>query len=245
MIIVNGHSLNVETHGPADGPAVVLLHHGLGSIQAWICQIPALVQAGCRVVAYDRWGYGKSAPRPGTLDPDFPEDLADLLEILNGLNIERAALVGHSDGGTIALYFAAQHPQRVTRLASVAAHVYVENKMQPGIAGVRQAFLKDERFRNGLRLAHGEKFEAVFDYWFSGWTRPENASWDMRPALTGIGCPTLVVQGLEDEHATPQHARDLAAAIPGAELWLVPGARHMLPQEQPEEFNSRLLDFIK
>jgi pimeloyl-ACP methyl ester carboxylesterase len=245
MLKVNGHSLNLETHGPADGPPVVLLHHGLGSIQAWKYQIPALVQAGWRVVVYDRWGYGKSAPRPGTLAPDFQEDLADLLEILNGIKIERTALVGHSDGGTIALYFAAQHPQRVTCLVSVAAHIYVENKVQPGIAGVRQAFLKDERFRSGLRRAHGDKFEALFDYWFTGWDCPENASWDMRPALKGIGCPTLVVQGLEDEHATPQHARDLAAGLPGAELWLEPGAGHMLPQEQPEKFNARLLEFIR
>jgi len=109
---------------------------------------------------------------------------------------------------------------------------------------VRQSFLSDERFRNGLRRAHGDKFEAVFDYWYSGWIRPENLGWDMRPVLNRIACPTLVVQGLEDEHATPQHARDLAAGIPGAELWLVPGARHMFPQEQPEMFNQRLLAFL-
>ena len=58
-----------------------------------------------------------------------------------------------------------------------------------------------------------------------------NSSWDMRPILRQIGCPTLVVQGEADEHATPQHARDIADGIPGAELWLVPGAGHMLPQE--------------
>jgi pimeloyl-ACP methyl ester carboxylesterase len=244
MLLLNGHLLNVETNGPVEGPAVVLLHHGLGSVQAWKCQVPALAQAGYDVVAYDRWGYGKSAPRPGVLAPDFQEDLADLLEIMNRLEIERAALVGHSDGGTIALYFAAQQPQRVTCLVSVAAHIYVEKTMQPGIAGVRGTFMEDERFRNGLRRAHGDKFEAVFDYWFSGWARPENLSWDMGPALKGIACPTLVVQGLQDEHATPQHARDLAAAIPGADLWLEPGVGHMLPQEQPEKFNSRLLEFI-
>jgi pimeloyl-ACP methyl ester carboxylesterase len=242
---VNGHSLNVETHGPADGPVVVLLHHGLGSVQAWTGQVPALVQAGYRVVVYDRWGYGKSAPRPGVLSPDFQADLADLRDILHLLQIEQAALVGHSDGGTIALHFAAQYPARLTCLVSVAAHIYVEDKMQPGIAGVHQAFIQDERFRSGLRRVHGEKFEAVFDYWFSGWARPENLSWDMRPTLKGIACPTLVVQGLEDEHATPRHARDLAAEISGAELWLVPEAGHMFPQEQPEKFNQRILAFLR
>jgi pimeloyl-ACP methyl ester carboxylesterase len=63
--------------------------------------------------------------------------------------------------------------------------------------------------------------------------------------LSKIVCPSLVVQGEEDEHATPQHARDLAASIPKAELWLVPSARHMLPQEDSELFNPRLLDFLE
>ena len=66
----------------------------------------------------------------------------------------------------------------------------------------------------------------------------------MRPTINQIACPTLIVQGLDDEHATAQHARDIAAAIPGAELWLVPGAGHMLPQDFPEEFNQRMLKFL-
>ena len=69
--------------------------------------------------------------------------------------------------------------------------------------------------------------------------------WDIRETLRRIQCSTLVVQGMEDEHATPQHAIDLAQAIPGAELWLVPGAAHMLPQEEPHAFNERLLEFVK
>ncbi len=243
-VIVNGHFLNVETNGPATGPAVVLLHHGLGSVRAWKSQVPALARAGFRVVAYDRWGFGKSAPRPGVLTPDFQTDLDDLREIMLTLHIEQAVLVGHSDGGTIALLYAAQYSERLAGLVSVAAHIYIENAMKPGITGVRQAFLQDEHFRSGLRRVHGDKFEAVFDYWYSGWTRPENLGWDLRPILKRIACPTLVVQGLEDEHATAQHARDLAGGIPGAELWLVPGANHMLPQEQPEMFNQKLLTFL-
>ena len=55
-MLVNGHDLYVERHGPEDGPAVLLLHHGLGSVRAWKEQIPVLVQAGYQVVAYDRSG---------------------------------------------------------------------------------------------------------------------------------------------------------------------------------------------
>jgi pimeloyl-ACP methyl ester carboxylesterase len=242
---INGHRCYVEDQGSAGGPVVVLLHHGLGSTRAWKRQVPALTAAGYRVIAYDRWGYGQSDSRPALDLPHFEIDRLDLEALLNLRGVARAALVGHSDGGTLALYFAARHPERAAALITVAAHIYIEPSMAPGIETVRQAFETDARFRDGLRRAHSENLEAVFRNWYTGWRRPENLTWDMRPLLGQIVCPTLIVQGLEDEHATPQHARDLAAGIPNAELWLVSEARHMLPQEMPEKFNLRILDFLK
>jgi pimeloyl-ACP methyl ester carboxylesterase len=250
---VNGGALYVETHGPEEGPAVVLLHHGLGSVQAWKEQIPALAEAGFRVIAYDRRGYGQSSPRSmrggaslqANFQPLFTSDREDLHALLGALGIKRAALVGHSDGGTIALYFAADHPERTTHLVTAAAHIYVEEKMGTGIDGVREAYETSERFQEGLRRAHGYQAGAVFEGWYTGWRRPENLTWDMRPVLAGITCPALVVQGTEDEHTTPQHARDIAASIPTAELWLEPGAGHMLPQEMAKVFNRRVVEFLR
>ncbi len=244
-MLINGHDLHVERHGPQDGPSVVLLHHGLGSVRAWKEQVPLLTQAGWQVIVYDRWGYGSSEPRPSLDLPSFTTDLADLQAILEEFSLMQTALVGHSDGGTIALYFAAQHPHLVSCIVVVAAHIYLEPKMKPGILGISQAYGQDERFRQGLRHAHGEKYESTFHNWFDGWQRMEPFSWDMRPTLARIHCPVLVVQGEHDEHATPQHARDIAAAIPGAELWLLPEAGHMLPQEHAEIFNIRLLQFLE
>jgi pimeloyl-ACP methyl ester carboxylesterase len=243
-MLVNGHNLLVEQHGPQNGPVVVLLHHGLGSLMAWKEQIPVLVNAGWHVIAYDRWGYGGSDDRPALDLPDFASDLADLQAILAVTGTQQAALVGHSDGGTIALYFAVHYPKIVTCLVLVAAHIYVELKMEPSIIAIKQAFDHDERFRHGLHRAHGEKYPSTFRNWFDGWHRMDSLSWDMRPILSQIRCPTLVVQGKQDEHATPQHARDIAAAIPGAELWLLTGACHMLPQEHADQFNPRLLEFL-
>ena len=245
IVFVNGHNLHVEISGPETGSPVVLLHHGLGSSKAWRGQVPALVQAGYRVITYDRWGYGESDARVGLDLPSFSIDLKDLSGVLDQFEIRRAVLVGHSDGGTIALYFAALKPERVSCLVIVAAHVYIEPKMESGILGVQQAFMTDEHFRAGLRYAHGDKYEMVFSNWFNGWYTPKAIEWDMRPVLSQIRCPGLVVQGEEDEHATPQHAKDIAAAIPGADLWLHPGARHMLPQENIAEFNTKMLQFLK
>ena len=242
---VNGRNLYVEQYGARDGQAVVLLHHGLGSIGAWKAQLPAMAAAGCRVVAYDRWGYGRSDLRPSFSAPHFEEDVADLHELLSRLGLARPVLLGHSDGGTIALYFAARYAEQVNSLIVVAAHIYVEDRMRPGIEALRQAYEKDVRFRQSLQRQHGDQTDAVFSNWYSGWVRPASLAWDMRPLLGSIACPALVVQGKEDEHATPQHAQDIAAGIPKAQLWLVDGAHHMLPQEMPDVFNRRALDFLE
>ena len=116
--------------------------------------------------------------------------------------------------------------------------------MEPGILGIKNAFTHDRRFREGMRRVHGEKFESTFNNWFEGWHNPAALSWDMRPVLSEIRCPALVIQGSEDEHASSQHAVDIADHIPDAALWLVPGVKHMLPQEIPEDFNNRVIDFL-
>lgn len=244
MVEIGGRSINAEIYGPEDGDAVVLLHHGLGSTRSWKEQIPFFAGAGLRVLAYDRWGYGASDPRDGLGIPWFEQDVADLEMLLDYLEIHQAHLVGHSDGGTIALYFTAQQPQRVNRLVTIAAHVYVEEKMEPGIHALAAAYIPDERLRRGLERAHGAKADQVFRNWYEGWRTEENRTWDMRSLLKTVQAQVLVIQGSLDEHATPQHAADLAEALPQAELWLVPGAGHMLPQENADVFNPRVLQFL-
>ena len=201
-IVVNGHKLYIEQTGPENGPAVVLLHHGLGSVSAWRAQVPILAGAGYRVVVYDRWGYGESDSRPGLDVPSFSTDVRDLECLLEQIGIQHAALIGHSDGGTIALYYSAQQPLKVSCLVSVAAHIYIETKMEPGIMDIRRAFETDERFRLGMQFAHGEKYIEVFQNWYKSWYQPDMLAWDMRLLLGKIICPALIVQGDADEYAT-------------------------------------------
>lgn len=244
-MLINNRHIHIETAGPADGHPLVLLHHGLGSTRAWRKQVPILVEAGYYVLVYDRWGYGRSEERTHLEVPSFEDDLVDLDAILAAHFLQSPTLIGHSDGGTIALYYAAQYPKKVSALVTIAAHIYLEPKMEPGIQNIRQAFEQDFRFREGLRRVHGEKFETVFNNWFNGWHTPKAQDWDMRPLLSQITCPTLVIQGEDDQHATPQHARDIADSISNSNLWLVPEAEHMLPQENSDIFNPRVLEFLK
>jgi pimeloyl-ACP methyl ester carboxylesterase len=247
MMYVNsrGHTIYYELHGAKNGPVVVLLHHGLGSTYSWETQIPALVKAGCCILVYDRWGYGSSDWRDSLSVPDFNEDVNDLRVLFEHLRITKASLIGHSDGGVVALKFAARYPERIVRLVVVAAHIYVEEKMVTGIMNIRDAFRMEKRFQEGMQRIHGDKAGQVFNNWFDGWVKESNLNWDLRPALEAVSQPVLVVQGMEDEHAMPQHAIDLANALPNSELWLLEGAPHMLPQENADIFNRKALEFLK
>lgn len=241
---LDDHEIFYQEYGRAEDPAVVLLHHGLGSTYSWKEQNDPLVEAGFRVVAYDRWGYGRSSSRDSLDLPHFEQDQKDLMGLMDSLGLDRPVLVGHSDGGTLALYFAAAHPGRVRALAVIAAHIYVEERMQESIHEVWKSYTDRTRLREGLRRLHGEKVDQTFYNWFNGWVGPENSRWDMRPLLGAICCPALVIQGTEDEHATTSHAEETAAGIPGAELLIVPGGGHMLPQEQADFINVQLLSFL-
>ena len=244
MLRVNGHELFLREAGPADGRLVVLLHTGLGSTADWRDHLGALASRGYRAVAYDRWGYGRSAQRAQFAPPHFQADVDDLTALLGALGRSRAALVGHSDGGTIALDMAARHPERVAALVVVAAHVYVEVKTVAGIRALQSRHACDPAMSAALLRRHGPKAGPLAEAWFRAWSRPEAWLWDMRARLGAVRCPTLVVQGEADEFATVTHARRIAAAVSGARLWLEPGVGHLLPQTVPDAFGARLISFL-
>ncbi len=222
---------------------MVLLHQGLGSIAEWRKLVPATTAAGWQVLAFDRWGYGRSDPRPSFAWDFLRHDAEEALALFDELGLGRVALVGHSDGGTIALLLAARYPARVSRLVAVAAHIYYESVTGGGVAAIAQA-ASAPPLSDSLLREHGEKGQALAVAWTTRWLDPQMRSLSLRTELSDIRCPTLVIQGELDEHATPQHAIDIAAGIPGAVLWLVPGAHHMLPLECPDAFNRRVLEFL-
>ena len=242
---INDHYIYFKRFGPKRKTAIILLHHGLGSTVSWNAQITPLVDAGLSVIAYDRWGYGRSDMRNQLSIPSFTDDVDDLVSLILLEEIKDVILVGHSDGGTISLYFAAQYPELVRGLVIVAAHIYIEEKMIQGINNLYMSYLTDVRFQEGLSRIHGDNAGAVFDNWYNGWNVDQVINWDMRDDLDGIQCPVLVVQGEDDEHATAKHAIDLANCLQEAELWLIPGVGHLLPQRIPEQFNVKLIDFIE
>ncbi len=241
---INGHDLYWECYGSEAGANIVLLHHGLGSIRSWRRQIPALVQKGYNVLVYDRWGYGRSDPRTN-FEPFFlHHEAEETIYLLKHLNIQQASFIGHSDGGSIAIILASRYPEMVNRLILIAAHIYVEPINVKELTRLKMAS-QEPPFSKVLKREHGTRAPNLVQSWLNGWIEHGSETINLTGELTGVHCPTLVVQGEKDEHATPQHAKDIAAGIRHASLWLIPGVRHMPPQEIPNEFNHRMIQFLE
>lgn len=240
----SNHRLYWEAFGAPDAPTILLLHHGLGSTRSWRRQIPVFVERGWRVLAYDRWGYGRSDLRPGFELGFLHTEAKECYHLLRDRGINRACLVGHSDGGSISILLAAAHPEWVERLVLVAAHIYVEEKTVLGLEEIERS-AASPAFLRSLESEHGKRARDLVHAWLRGWKRPENLAFDLRGYLPLVRCPALVIQGEEDEHATPQHARDIASLVARGKLWLIPGVHHLPTHEAPARFNEAVLDFLE
>lgn len=229
-----GGSITVATWGR--GPAeIVLLHDGLGSIGQWRA-IPAEIAArtGRTVLAYDRPGHGDSTPVPhGPWPTDWLHiEAKRLAGLLPNIDIAEAPIiVGHSDGGSIALLHAASTEAPIRGLLTLAAHSWVERSCYDAIVGMRA---NTDSIVRGLARDHANP-TAVFEAWSGVWVSEPFQSWDIRPALSTVSCPTVVAQGAEDEYAAQSHAFETAAAIgPNAEALLLDDVGHLLHHQDPE-----------
>jgi pimeloyl-ACP methyl ester carboxylesterase len=224
-------------------PEIVLLHDGLGSIAQWR-SVPADLarRTGRTVLAYDRAGHGASTPVPnGPWPPDWLHREAEVLaELLRETEATSAALVGHSDGGSIAAIHSARQPSGGP-IALLAAHSWVEPICVAEIARMRE---RPDDIIRGLRRFHADA-DALFEAWSGVWVSDSFAHWDIRADLGSISVPTLVIQGVDDEYATDAHAIETSTAIgPNAEPRLLPGLGHLLPHQAPELVVELVAQFL-
>lgn len=241
FVEVTGARLRTATWGR--GPvSIVLLHDGLGSIGQWRDVPSALHRStGLTVLAYERAGHGASTPAPtGPWPADWLHREANvLIELLDVLGIQAPLLVGHSDGGSIAL-IAAATGETCRSAVVLAAHTWVEDICVRSIRDMRR---NRERFVGALGRHHDAP-GAVFDAWSGVWVSADFASWDIRPIIREIECPVLVVQGTHDEYATDAQLTDTVTAIgANAELARIDGGRHVLHHDGPEVICGLVSEF--
>jgi pimeloyl-ACP methyl ester carboxylesterase len=232
FVDVAGARLRTATWGEGRA-SIVLLHDGLGSIGQWR-DVPSEIHraTGATVMAYERAGHGASMPAPtGPWPADWlHREAAVLNDLLGALDIEAPALVGHSDGGSIALIHAATGAACQSIIA-LAGHVWVEGICVESIQAMRAG---RAHFINALDRHHDAP-AAVFEAWSGGWVSDDFASWDIRPLMGAIDCPVLVVQGTQDEYATDAQLTETVAAIgANAEMLRVDGGRTALHQAGPD-----------
>ncbi|PDT14349.1 alpha/beta hydrolase [Rhizobium sp. J15] len=221
------------------GPAVILLHGGLGHSGNWGYQVPALLASGRRVVLIDSRGHGRSTrdSRPYT----YELMAADVLAVMDELRLEKAAVVGWSDGACIALVLAMTVPSRIEGVFFFACN------MDPsGTLEFVPTPVIDRCFGR-----HGKDYAALSatpdD--FNGFVEAVSLMMRTEPNydaadLGQIRVPVAIVLGEHDEFIKPDHAEYLARSIPDAQMIYLNGVSHFAPLQRPAEFNAAVLSFL-
>jgi pimeloyl-ACP methyl ester carboxylesterase len=250
-------TLSIAPPAGADGPTLVFLHEGLGSVRMWRDWPTRLcAQLGCAGLVYSRQGYGQSDPVPdvrgpsgqtdgrrhGRLLPDYMhrEAYEVLPNLLRALDIERPVLLGHSDGGTIALLHASR--SELSGCIVMAPHIMVEPLSLQAIAQARQAF-EQGALRERLTGYHAD-VDCAFWQWNEVWLSPAFASFDIRADLPSIQVPLLAIQGVDDPYGTLAQIEDIAQAVPHTRLLTLPACGHSPHRDQPQAVEHAVQDFM-
>lgn len=226
-------------------PTLLLLHEGLGCVSMWR-HFPEKLAAvtGCRLIVWSRAGYGGSEAYPEPRTPRYMhcEGEEMLPALLAALEVERPLLIGHSDGGSIALIFAGAFPEVPLGVAVMAPHEFVEDISLAGIRDARVAWETTDLPKKLARYHHA-RTERVFRDWNDIWLSPDYRDWNIEAYLPKIRCPVLAIQGEGDEYATMRQIDAIAEQIPGTQLLKLPDCGHSPHRDQEAAVLAALAAF--
>ncbi len=214
-IAIGGRRLEAAVwDGDPGRRSLVLLHEGLGSVGLWR-DLPARLNeaTGRRVVAFSRFGHGRSEPPPRPRTPAFfHEEALDVLPgVLTQLGAPEPILVGHSDGASIALIHAGRHP--VAGIALLAPHVFVEDVTVAEIRIARERYTEGDLRERMAR--HHDDVDAAFFGWCDVWLDPAFRDWSLEADAERVTCPVLLIQGVEDPYGTLEQLDRVQARVRG------------------------------
>jgi pimeloyl-ACP methyl ester carboxylesterase len=247
FVTVQGRKLEVQRI-PAKagaGPTLVFLHEGLGSVSMWRDFPGKVAQAtGCAALVYSRYGNGQSDAlrEPRAVDYMHFEALHTLPALLEELGVEQPILVGHSDGGSIALIYAGAHDD-VRGAVVMAPHVFVEDLSVKSIAEAKVAF---ETTDLAQRLGrHHADVEKTFRGWNDIWLHPDFRDWNIEEVLPHVHCPVLAIQGFDDQYGTMAQLEAIARRTGGPiELVRLADCRHSPHRDQPQVVLEAVSRFV-
>jgi pimeloyl-ACP methyl ester carboxylesterase len=237
MAPVNDIEMYYAIYG--EGEPVILLHGGLGNADYWENQIADFAEF-YQVIAVDSRGHGRSTMSEQSIN--YALMASDVLALMDYLEIEKASIVGWSDGGIIGIDIAINHPERLNKVVAYGANY--------NVSGVRTDIGESERFNAYIE-------QTIADYaelspnpdGLDAFIENISTMWATEPAysaeqLGAITTPILVLDGRNEEAIYTEHTVEMALLIPTAELTLIPDTGHFAMWEQPERFNSIVLSYL-
>ncbi len=249
-LIVDGTTLEARRIAGVlpHGPTLVFLHEGLGSAAQWrdfpdrVCN-----RLGLGALVYSRQGYGNSDAVPAVPRPvNFMHDEAYrvLPLVLRAEGIMDAVLVGHSDGASIALLYAAQDRGATARaVVALAPHVFVEDLTIASIAAITKTWHSTE-LRARLARHHGTNVDGAFLGWSGAWLSPDFRAWDITQEVRAVTVPVLVIQGEDDPYGTVAQVTTIARIAHGkVTTRMLPHCGHAPPRDKPEETLTAIVDW--
>ena len=249
-IRINGVALEVQLLGAGVGrprAPIVFLHEGLGSVAMWR-DWPAQVCAstGRAGIVYSRRGYGQSDPVPdvrgaGRLAADYLQLQAweVLPALLQALAIDKPVLLGHSDGGSIALLHASRHP--LTACVVMAPHVTVEAVALRSIEASRDAY--EPVLKHRLQRFHAD-VDGAFWQWNDVWLSPAFRSFDIRQDCRLIRAPLLAIQGRDDAFGTMRQIEEIAPTMGSFAMEQLADCGHSPHKDQSARTRELVADFL-
>ncbi len=223
-----------------EGDPVILLHGGLGSIEAWANQIPAIA-GNHRVIAIDSRGHGRSTRDAQPYS--YALMAGDVMGVMDDLGIDKAAFVGWSDGGIIALEMAINHPERITKALVIGTNY--------NLSGIDPSIETNETFGAYVAAAanlYAKNSPTPKD--FDTFVGEITGMWGTQPNYTdeqleSIKAPFTVLQALEDEAIIDEHAEKMASLIPNAKYIPLEGVSHFAMWQDPARLNALIQDFLE
>lgn len=250
ILDVDGVALECRWYPPAAPrlPTLVFLHEGLGCVALWKDFPEKVARAtGYGTLIYSRAGYGRSSPVavPRPLTYMHEEGLVGLPRLLEKLDLWNVVLVGHSDGGSIAVVHAGSGAApRIIGLVLLAAHVFNEEVCVASIRQARVAFETTD-LRAKLQRLHGDNVDCAFWGWNKAWLDPDFMAWNIEEYLPKISVPALVIQGRQDEYGTAAQYQSIEAKSGGAvEVVVLDQCGHSPHRDQPEQTLASITEFL-
>ena len=227
FITINNQTIFTRFYKDFDATltTIVFLHEALGSVAQWR-DFPKLVSENTpfNVFAFDRLGHGLSDPNLKKRDAHYLHHEAWEVapSVFAHFGIENPILIGHSDGGSIALLYASRFSTRA--IITEAAHVFVETIT---LKGIEEALIRKDFLIDRLGRYHGDKTENLFFAWADTWLQESFETWNIEAFLKDITCKSLIIQGENDEYGTVEQVERIVKGIgKNVEKFMIPNCGH-------------------